>query len=183
MLPIGPLMIEHRLIEKMILAIKKEAGRLDEGGELNIEFLELIVDFVRTYADHCHHGKEEDILFKELQEKDISIEQKRIMSELVEEHIIGRITVRRLSEAKNKYAGGKKEELSTIVKLMMFLADFYPKHIEKEDKHFFIPAMSHFTTEEKDAILKRGNEFDRDLIHRIYKEKYARVMELLSINS
>ncbi|MCX5807126.1 MAG: hemerythrin domain-containing protein [Proteobacteria bacterium] len=183
MLPIGPLMIEHRLIEKMILAIKQEAGRLETGGELNIDFLELIVDFIRTYADLCHHGKEEDILFKELQKKDLSDEQKRIMSELVEEHIIGRVTVKRLSEARNKYIEGKKEELSIIVKLMVFLADFYPKHIEKEDRHFFIPVMGYFTSEEKDALLEQGNEFDRDLIHHIYKEKYESALKLLSIGS
>jgi len=41
-----------------------------------------------------------------------------------------------------------------IVKLMIFPADFYPKHIEKEDRHFFIPIMNYFTSEEKDALYK-----------------------------
>jgi len=45
------------------------------------------------------------------------------------------------------------------------LVDFYPKHIEKEDKHFFIPIMEYFNTAEKDAMLEEGYEFDQKSIH------------------
>ena len=33
-------------------------------------FIDTAVDFIHTYADRCHHGKEEDILFKALAAKD-----------------------------------------------------------------------------------------------------------------
>ena len=45
------------------------------------------------------------------------------------------------------------------------LVGFYPKHIEKEDKHFFIPITEYFNTAEKDAMLEEGYEFDQKLIH------------------
>jgi hypothetical protein len=32
------------------------------------------------------------------------------------------------------------------------LTGFYPEHIKKEDKVFFIPSMSYFTDKEKDEI-------------------------------
>jgi len=56
---------------------------------------------------------------------------------------------------------------------MEALVKFYPIHIEKEDKHFFIPCMDYFNGEEKDAMLKEMREFDRNMIH----EKYTRVVE------
>ena len=45
------------------------------------------------------------------------------------------------------------------------LIDFYPKHIEKEDKHFFIPITEYFNKTEKDAMLEDGYGFDQKLIH------------------
>ena len=69
MLPIAPLMIEHRLIEKMIVVIRKEIDRCKSEGNINPEFIDAAVDFIRIYADKCHHGKEEDILFRDLRKK------------------------------------------------------------------------------------------------------------------
>ncbi len=34
--------------------------------------MDMIMDLIRTYADRCHHGKEEEILFKTLNAKDLS---------------------------------------------------------------------------------------------------------------
>jgi len=41
------------------------------------------------------------------------------------------------------------------------LLDFYPRHIEKEDKHFFIPCMEYFSEAEKEAMLKEEWELIR----------------------
>ena len=66
MLPIGPLMIEHRLIEKMIKVMQQKVEAWKQEERINPEFIDVAVDFIRTYADKCHHGKEEDILFRDL---------------------------------------------------------------------------------------------------------------------
>lgn len=169
MLPIGPLMIEHRLIEKMIALIGKEAARIECEGTVRPELIDAAVDFIRTYADRCHHGKEEDILFKSLAGKPLSPEHKKILNELIEEHKYGRKVTGELAAAK---------EPAAIAKALRTLAVFYPQHIEKEDKHFFIPVMDYFSAEEKELMLDQENEFDRGLIHLIYKEKveqYQRV--------
>lgn len=50
------------------------------------------------------------------------------------------------------------------------LVKFYPSHIEKEDKHFFIPCMGYFTPKEKDDMLQEFWTFDRNLIHEKYKQ-------------
>lgn len=170
MMPIGPLMIEHRLIERMIGVMKQELQRLEKERKMNPVFVETAVDFIRTYADRCHHGKEEDILFRDLKKKTLSPEHRRIMEELIEEHVWGRETTGRLVEANASYLKGDGEALSTIIDCMRFLVEFYPKHIEKEDKHFFIPVMEYFSEEEKDSMLKEGYEFDRNLIHEKYKD-------------
>ena len=65
-------MIEHRLIERMISLMAKERDRMEASKKADPSFIDTIVDFIRTYADHCHHGKEENILFRELTKKDLS---------------------------------------------------------------------------------------------------------------
>ena len=52
---------------------------------------------------------------------------------------------------------------------MRLLVEFYPKHIEVEDKRFFIPVMEYFSKNEQDAMLKEGYEFDQKLIHERYQ--------------
>ena len=58
MMPIGPLMIEHRLIEKMIALMDKEIAKMKKHGKANPIFIDTTVDFIRMYADRTHHGKE-----------------------------------------------------------------------------------------------------------------------------
>ncbi|HEX9949296.1 MAG TPA: hemerythrin domain-containing protein, partial [Thermodesulfobacteriota bacterium] len=102
MMPIGPLMIEHRLIERMVGALRGEMHSIEKKNEVHIELIDSGVDFFRTYADRCHHGKEEDILFRDLAKKRLSPEHKKIMAELIEEHRFGRETVGKLLSAKER---------------------------------------------------------------------------------
>jgi hemerythrin-like domain-containing protein len=172
MKPIGPLMREHRLIERIIPVLNDELKRIDENNKANVELLTVAVDFFRTYTDRTHHGKEEDILFRELAKKPLSAEHKRIMDELVAEHVYARKTVSALVEAKNKYNQGSRESLKDITKYVNELIKFYPVHIEKEDKDFFYPILDYFSKQEQDNMLSEFWEFDRMLIH----EKYQKVV-------
>jgi hemerythrin-like domain-containing protein len=174
MMPIGPLMIEHRLIERMIHSMREEVARMKVERKADPLFIETAVDFIKTYADQCHHGKEEDILFRELQKREISEDLKRTMDELVEEHRLGRKTTKDLVDAKKKYQQGDRGALPTIIACMEYLVEFYPKHIEKEDRRFFMPVMRYFSQEEKDAMLNEEYEFDRQFVHKIYQEVVRR---------
>ncbi len=180
MMPIGPLMIEHRLIERMIDVMKEEFLLIEREKKADPEFIEMAVDFIRTYADRCHHGKEEDILFRDLGVKKLTDKHKRTMEELVEEHKWGRRVTARLVEANTRYVQGNKEALSAIMDCIKALIEFYPKHIEKEDKHFFIPCMDYFTEAEKEAMLKEEWEFDKSLIHEKYRNMVMAAEKILT---
>jgi hemerythrin-like domain-containing protein len=175
MMPIGPLMIEHRLIERMIALIKKEWQRIEAENTVQVTLIENMVDFIRMYADRCHHGKEEDILFRDLEKKDLPNKYQKTMQELIQEHVYGRKTVGKLVAAKEQYVKGNSESLGVIKEAFRELIEFYPKHIEKEDKHFFIPCMDYFTQEEQDQMLREFWDFDKKLIH----EKYKKLVETL----
>ena len=173
MMPAGPLMKEHRLIEKMIKVMQTNFDAIRKDNNVDPAFIDTVVDFIRTYADRCHHGKEEDILFKNLAKKKMTDEHQKIMQELIQEHKMGRNNTKKLAEAKERYVQGNKESLKDIITNLEILIKFYPRHIEKEDKHFFIPSMDYLTEEEKDKMLTEMWEFDRNMIH----EKYAKIVQ------
>ncbi len=168
MMPVGPLMIEHRLIERMITILRKESERLSRGDAFDPGFIRTAVDFFRTYADMCHHGKEEDILFKDLKKKTISAEHKKILDELLEEHACARKLVGRLSSETD----ASREDTVRCIKEM---DDLYTCHIEKEDKRFFLPVMVYFSKEEQEKMLEEFLDFDRTVIHK----KYSGIVENL----
>jgi len=175
MMPIGPLMIEHRLIEKIVPIIKEEHEKIKETNKVNPIFIDKTVDFFRMYADRTHHGKEEDILFRDLKKKELSAEHQKTMDELVEEHIWARQTVGKLVNAKKGYTEGETEAIEDVLNLLEDLSEFYPKHILKEDKHFFILVMDYFSEEEQEKMLEEFWDFDKELIH----EKYEKVINEL----
>jgi len=168
-------MIEHRLIEQMFRLVELEISNIRAEGETNPVFLDAMVDFVRTYADRTHHGKEEGILFTRLAGKQLSTEDQQAMEQLVEEHKFARKTVGELIEAKEAYVRGDEGCLKTIVDKMDTLSQFYPEHIRKEDKEFFPSTETYFTQDDLDTMLSEFREFDRSMIH----EKYRTVVEQL----
>jgi len=169
MLPIGPLMIEHRLIEKMISIMRSEIRNIEEYHRADPEVIDVVVDFVRTYADQTHHGKEEEILFRELAKKNLNEQDRHVMRELMEEHAYGRSLVRDLVEAKERYLESKNGALKRIWEKLNALVEFYPAHIKKEDRNFFLAAMKYLSCEEQEAMLQEMWAFDRRMIHQKYK--------------
>ena len=165
----GPLMIEHRLIERMITIMKDVLIQIESSQMVDPVFVDTAVDFIRTYADRTHHGKEEDILFRDLSKRPLSAEDQQVMEELIEEHVFGRHTTKALVEANTRYRNGDKSALADIADKLRTIADFYPKHIEKEDKVFFPASMAYFTDEEDQGMLAEFWEFDRKMIHEKYK--------------
>jgi hemerythrin-like domain-containing protein len=172
----APLMIEHRLIERMISVIKDVQSKIEKKQQADPVLVDIVVDFIRIYADRTHHGKEEEILFRELDKQTLSAEDRKIMNELIEDHVFGRQTTKALVDANTRYRNGDKKALGDIVDKLKTLTDFYPGHIEKEDKVFFPASRAYFTDEEDQAMLEEFQEFDRKMIH----EKYAAVIEQLA---
>ncbi len=169
----GPLMIEHRLIERMIVKIQEMLAQVEQTNKIDPLFVDIAVDFIRTYADRTHHGKEEDILFRELKNKKLSDVDRKIMDELIEEHIFGRSTTKALVEANALYRNGDSSALSDVTSCLRTLVEFYPRHIEKEDKIFFPASRAYFSDAEDQAMLTEFMDFDQNMIH----EKYTSVVD------
>jgi hemerythrin-like domain-containing protein len=168
-------MMEHRLIEKMLILAERKAAAMDEG-TYDPVFVDAVVDFIKTYADRTHHGKEENILFAELKGKSLGEADARVLAELVDEHRQARSQVVRIVELNERYKSGERGTVGAIKEIVAWLASFYPVHIRKEDDIFFPDTEKYFDEGELDAMLERFWEFDRGMIH----EKYQKLFESLA---
>jgi hemerythrin-like domain-containing protein len=174
MKPRGSLMMEHRLIEK-VLEVAGQRVRSVSASGYDPVFVETVVDFVRMYADRTHHGKEEDILFTELRKKRLDRADAAMMADLVEEHRQARSRVKTIVDLNEAFKGVGLTAVAGIVELVLWLAAFYPVHIRKEDREFFPATERYFTPAELSAMLDRFREFDRNMIHEKYRAVYEAI--------
>ena len=165
----APLMIEHRLIERMLSVVGNVLKAIDSGRPVDPAFIDIAVDSIRIDADRTHHGKEEDILFRELEGKNMSAEHRRMMNELIEDHVFGRRTTQVLVAADERYSNGEDSAIEDIAGLLRTLAEFYPEHIRKEDKEFFPAFQCYLKDEEDQELLAEFRKIDQQMIHEEYK--------------
>jgi len=171
----GPLMIEHRLIERMLSVIKTAIFKIEFKHEVDPVFVDFAVDFIRVYVDRTHHGKEEDILFRELKQKPLSADDLRTMNELIDEHVLVRQTTELIVSANDRYRAGDFIALIIIANNLKTIIEFFPKHIEKEEKRFYPASRTYFSDEEDQALLEEFGRLDQKMVH----EKYRSAIEKL----
>lgn len=66
MIPTEDLIHEHKAIKIMLSIMSKIADNIQSGKDYDTKDSGQIVDFLKTFADKCHHGKEETALFPAL---------------------------------------------------------------------------------------------------------------------
>ena len=136
MKPIGILMWEHRLIERVIGLLPDRVAGMRDTGKADTQFIRDAADFIMTYADRTHHGKEEDILFRMLAEKDMTPEHRKIMAELIDEHAYARNLTQRLVEANTLALQGRDSIPEITETLMPRLGSILPTSSRKTGSSF-----------------------------------------------
>lgn len=133
--PTGMLREEHQLILKVLDVLQKVLEKGDSA-DWDIESMEDCVAFFRLFADACHHGKEEDLLFPELEARGMSREQGPIAVMLFE-HQQGRALVGQMADALPGARDGEAEPLARFETAARAYIQLLRGHIHKEDNVLF----------------------------------------------
>jgi hemerythrin-like domain-containing protein len=145
------LMTEHRLIERVCDALEGFADTAARrSGEDKAE-LARFVTFISKFADGCHHGKEEDILFAAMVEAGFSREVGPI-AVMLAEHDRGRAHVaelRRLSEQAEPWSDDDRRRL---VEAAHGYSGLLHNHIHKEDAILYPMAEQHLPEETLERV-------------------------------
>lgn len=175
--PIEILKREHRIIEKVVLALPGLAETVERGDPVDLEMLEGLVPFMREFADGCHHAKEEDILFPTLLKNGLPPKGGPVQV-MCAEHETGREFVSRLEKAVSVYRVDRAQGAEILAAILRDIASLYMAHIRKEDGVLFPMAEQLLGKEKATQLIAEFNEVDaRQVAIRercvLYAEKFA----------
>lgn len=168
LLPIAMLMTEHAAIARAGALVDQALAKLERGEPLSPEFLQDAADFAETYIGGCHHAKEEQILFQELQHKRLPCEVAALSETLTQEHAVTGQIVQAIREYGPVALAGDEDALEVVRRALRGISQVYPRHIEREEKLLFVPVMRLFSDAEIRLMTRRFRELDAELIHRRY---------------
>jgi hemerythrin-like domain-containing protein len=130
------LMEEHRVIERVLDALEKAANKLSSGQAVPADFFLKAADFIKNFADGCHHKKEEGVLFVALVENGMSKESGPV-AVMLAEHEQGRIFTRAMRAGAEQLQSGDSTAASQIAQNALGYVSLLRQHIQKEDRILF----------------------------------------------
>jgi len=159
---------EHRYILKVIGAVTVLAESLEKGEQVEPETFKNIVEFMRIFADKCHHGKEEALLFPLLEKRGVS-PQGCPIGVLIHDHQTGRTLVTGLAEAAEGYQNGDPVALDAILKNIHGITALYPGHIWKEDYLAFPMSNKVLNSEDQQSLSEEFEKVDENIGRDVYQ--------------
>lgn len=159
---------EHGGIVLMLKIMGEVAERLRNGDEVKKKHLEKIVEFLKNFADRCHHGKEEDILFQHLAENPAN---KRLINELLGDHKTGRDLIRGIADSLEKFKPGNPDAYHIAVNAEGYIR-LLTGHIKKENTLLFPLADKELSPELQEEIQRRFEKLEKEVIGAGKHEEY-----------
>ena len=169
---------DHRIIEKMLNVLEVVSNKIEQGEEVPVDILKKATDFIRNFADSYHHGKEEDLLFKTMEEKGFPREGGPIGMMLIE-HDEGRDYVRALAEGIEKYASGDTSAKKTIVENARNYAGLLSPHIQKEDNILYMMADNIIPEPLQRELLNRFDRVEKEKLGEGRRQYYINLADEL----
>lgn len=154
-------MEEHRVIERALDLLQRAADRVGSGDKPAQGDLEKLLDFLRGFADGCHHRKEEGVLFPYLEGHGVPRDLGPI-GVMLREHDVGREHVRGMTEALTRDT--PEAFTSHALAYIALLRD----HIAKEDNVLFPIADQLIDLAEAQGLLERFEEAEEGTSHGRY---------------
>ncbi|MGO9565990.1 MAG: hemerythrin domain-containing protein [Desulfomonilaceae bacterium] len=170
---------EHEGIKIMMHILEKLSGKLEEGEDVDPEHLEKIIEFFRVFADKCHHGKEEDLLFPAMEAVAIPREGGPIGVMLLE-HDKGRGYIQGMAEAVSKYRRGDRKAAPVIASNARNYIALLTQHIEKENAVLFPMADSHLSEEKQASMFEEFEKIEEEKIGVGKHEEFHQLLDNLS---
>jgi hemerythrin-like domain-containing protein len=145
------LMQEHRLIEQVLGSLETCVVGIEQGIAPERPTIADYAAFFRGFADACHHGKEEDLLFARMIERGFPRESGPL-AVMLHEHTLGRARVRALRELGEGAEPLTPVEVELAVGNATAFVELLRAHILKEDRILYPMAERLLTGPEWDAL-------------------------------
>lgn len=169
---------DHRVIQQVVAGMSAVADLLDSGKQVDPSVLSDLVQFMRTFADQCHHEKEEQHLFPLLATK-ANVSTRRELESLEREHRSAKQLVGQLAEVAAVYVHNPAAVRYRVIDLLQQLVELYPAHIWKEDFLLFPLAQQNLSQNEQQDLKEKFEDVEREVGEDVHAgfEMLARKLE------
>jgi hemerythrin-like domain-containing protein len=178
MTPAGQLKEEHQGILLMLRILEKVAARLEAKERVDPAHPERIVEFLRVFADKCHHGKEEDLLFPALEKAGIPKEGGPI-GVMLAEHQQGRGYIRGMAEAIDRNRKKDPKALADFAENARNYVALLTQHIKKEDDVLFPMGEKVLSKEIQEGLMEGFEKIEVEKIGEGTHEEFHRLLHRL----
>ena len=173
--PTRMLIAEHAVILRGLTALEDRLTAWEGEAPPDPAYLEKAVEFLRGFADRCHHGKEEGILFKAMVEELDFPRTAGPVAVLTREHEQGRAFLRKMGEAA-AVLGQDPAALRQVIESGRGYIQLLRLHIARENDVVF-PMVDQFLDDTDNARLARQfEEFERREMGADSHEALARLL-------
>lgn len=173
---IETLMNEHRVIERVCDALVGFADEARRKGTTDKDELGRFVMFIREFADRCHHGKEEDILFTAMVAHGFPRNGGPI-AVMLHEHGEGRALVGALAAKAAQDGAWTPADLQEIADAASGYSNLLHAHIHKEDAILYPMAEQHLAPEVMAEVGAACERFEAERTGEGAHERYHALAE------
>jgi hemerythrin-like domain-containing protein len=165
------LMEEHRVIERVLTSLETAAEKLSSGQPVPADFFLRAADFIKGFADGCHHKKEEGVLFVALVANGMSKEAGPVAIMLAE-HEQGRRFTRAMREAAERWQAGDRASIPQVTQNALGYSALLRQHIQKEDRILFPMAERVIPLDQQAQVAEAFDRIEREETGAGIHEKY-----------
>lgn len=171
---------EHEAILKMLNATDEAVRRIDARQAVKPDTLGGLLEFFRLFADKCHHGKEEDLLFPLLESRGLP-RSGGPTGVMLREHEMGRALIKQMVEALEASRRGESDAPTRWAAAARQYVPLLRSHIDKENNILFVMAERMLSPEEQNQL---AGKFDRLEIEKMgvgtHERLHAQMEKLLA---
>lgn len=178
MTPTEDLINEHKAINVMLSIMSKIAEDIKANKEFYIKDVEQIVDFLQTFADKCHHCKEETSLFPALVLAGIPKENGPI-GVMLQEHTLGRGYIKEIKRGLKNCKLGDTCSGELIMTSLTNYVSLLQNHIHKEENILFPIANKTLSEQKQKEISEQFEKIEEEVVGHGVHEQYHELLNQL----
>ena len=170
---------EHEVILKMLEILGAATEKLENNEDVNLQDIESMIDFLRVFADKCHHRKEEALLFPALEKKGIS-NQGGPIGVMLNDHVQGRKFIQGMADGIEVYKADKTKGARKIAENALDYINLLSQHIAKENNVLFKMADNVLSPLDQQELLIQFDEAEEKELGPDVQKKYQELVSKLS---
>lgn len=160
---------EHEAILYVLQILDKMMQTHSSEPETLLRYYGELLYFLQIFADKCHHGKEENYLFKELVNKGIPNEGGPV-GVMLQEHTQGRDYIAQMGRSLDR------KDINGFNNAAVQYRDLLRRHIEKENNVLFMMADNLIDEQAQNFLFEQFEQHEENVIgHGVHEKLHAMI--------